>query len=93
MRRMSALLLALGDAARAVVRATLDRGFENERSTAIALVNERREACSVGAIRRAQLALEQDGARDRAGDEWLGYAALLVHVDRIMRDLTAPLPE
>ena len=93
MRRMSALLFALGNAVRTVVRATLDDGFDDERSTAIAVVNERREACSQGAIRRAQLALEQEGARDRTGDEWLGYAALLVHVDRITRDLTAPLPD
>ena len=58
----------------------------------LAIVNDRREACTSGAVRRAQLALEQEGLRDPSGDEWLGYAALLVHVDRIVRDLTGPLP-
>ena len=92
MRRMSALLLALGGAVRAVMHAGIDEHYLGDVSTAIGNVNEKREACSLGAIRRAQLALEQEGSRDRAGDEWLGYAAVLVHVDRIMRDLTGPLP-
>ena len=92
MRRMSALLLALGGAVRAVMRAGIDEQYQDDVSTALGNVNEMREACSLGAIRRAQLALEHEGSRDRAGDEWLGYAAVLVHVDRVMRDLTGPLP-
>ena len=91
MRRMSGLLLALGDAVRAVVHAGLGSEDHDIPST-IAIVNDRREACTSGAVRRAQLALEQEGLRDPSGDEWLGYAALLVHVDRIVRDLTGPLP-
>ncbi len=93
MRRMSALLLAIGDAVRAVVQATLDNRGESDVAAALLTVTEKREACSRGAIRRAQLALEDETAPDRSGGEWLGYAALLVHVDRIVRDLTAPLPD
>jgi uncharacterized membrane protein YgaE (UPF0421/DUF939 family) len=92
MNKMGALLLALGSAVRTVIRAGIDEHPRDDVSAAIRNVNEKREACSLGAIRRAQLALEQEGGRDRAGDEWLGYAAVLVHVDRIMRDLTGPLP-
>ena len=57
-------------------------------------VRARRERCVQGASRRARLALEHDEGTD--GDqlegEWLGYAALLVQVDRIVGDLSAPLP-
>ena len=88
----SALLVALSGAVRAVLHAGIDEHYLGDVSTAIGNVNEKREACSLGAIRRAQLALEHEGSRDRAGDEWLGYAAVLVHVDRVMRDLTGPLP-
>ena len=47
-----------------------------------------------GASRRARLALEHDeGAEgDQLESEWLSYAALLVQVDRIVNDLSAPLP-
>jgi uncharacterized membrane protein YgaE (UPF0421/DUF939 family) len=92
MRKMSALLLALSGAVREVMRAGIDEHHRGNVPTAIGEVNEKREACSLGAKRRAQLALEQEGGRRREGDEWLGYAAVLVHVDRIMRDLTGPLP-
>jgi hypothetical protein len=47
-----------------------------------------------GASRRARSAIEHDqepGADELEG-EWLGYAALLVQVDRIVGDLSAPLP-
>jgi len=91
MRKMSGLLIALGDAVRAVVHAGLGSPDHNIPST-LAIVSDRREACTSGAVRRAQLALEQEGLRDPSGDEWLGYAALLVHVDRIVLDLTGPLP-
>ena len=82
----------VGGAVRAVMRAGIDEQYQDDVSTALGNVNEMREACSLGAIRRAQLTLEHEGSRDRAGDEWLGYAAVLVHVDRVMRDLTGPLP-
>jgi hypothetical protein len=50
--------------------------------------------CVRGASRRARLALEQDGGvdDDQLESEWLGYAALLVQVDRIVGDISAPLP-
>ena len=48
----------------------------------------------LGASRRAQSALQHDEAPegDQLQGEWLSYAALLVQVDRIVRDLSAPLP-
>ena len=48
-----------------------------------------------GARHRARLALEGDAASedDRSAAEWLGYAAVFVHVDRIVHDLTGPLPD
>jgi hypothetical protein len=55
----------------------------------------RRDRCARGASRRARVALEHDDDADHAGQlevEWLGYAALLVQVDRIVGDLSAPLP-
>ena len=47
-----------------------------------------------GASRRAKLAIEHDEAfdADELEGEWFGYAALLVQVDRIVGDLSAPLP-
>ena len=47
-----------------------------------------------GAARRARLALEHDELfdGDQLEGEWLGYAALVVQVDRIVGDLSAPLP-
>ena len=47
-----------------------------------------------GASRRARMALDHgDGpGDDEIEAEWLGYAALLVQVDRIVGDLSAPLP-
>jgi hypothetical protein len=61
---------------------------------ALAEVRARRASCARGASRRAQLALEHnEGADDlQLEGEWLGYAALLVQVDRIVGDLSAPLP-
>ena len=54
------------------MRAGIDEQYQDDVSTALGNVNEIREACSLAAIRRAQLALEREGSRDRAGDEWLG---------------------
>jgi hypothetical protein len=34
-----------------------------------------------------------DSADVRSAAEWLGYAAVLVYVDRIVHDLTGPLPD
>ena len=51
-------------------------------------------ACAQACVRRARLALEHDEAfaADELEGEWLGYAALLVQVDRIVVDLSAPVP-
>ena len=54
----------------------------------------KRERCTQAAYRRARVALDRDDATaaDQHESEWLGYAALLVQVDRIVVDLGAPLP-
>ncbi|HTN78335.1 MAG TPA: FUSC family protein [Acidimicrobiales bacterium] len=92
MPKLSALLVALGDAVRSVADDRLNEGHEEDAHAAVELARTRRDECSLSAIRRAELALQHENVQDRAGGEWLGYAALLVHVDRIIRDLTAPLP-
>ncbi len=95
MRKMSALLGSLVEAVRAVSHDVLDEADEPRAPTALEELGRRRADCTQAAVRRAQLALQRDeGAPDdRAGDDWLGYAAVLVHVDRIVRDLTDPLPK
>ena len=95
MTRMSALLGALAGAVRAVGHDVLDEAEEPHTSAALEEVRRRRDDCTQAAVRRAQLALrnDEDAPDQYAGDEWLGYAAVLVHVDRIVRDLTDPLPE
>ena len=51
------------------------------------------QACLRGAFRRARLALDHGESGDaQVEGEWLGYAALLVQVDRIIGDLGAPQP-
>ena len=64
--------------------ASLDRSFDE--------LLVRRDRCVVGAARRARLALDDDDDPDGLEGEWLGYAALLVQVDRIIGDLRAPRP-
>jgi len=88
-------MLALARSVRAVVSAGLDETKVPERDAAITDVRARREECMAGARRRARLALEPDAPSedDRAASEWLGYAAVLMHVDWIVHDLTEPLPE
>jgi hypothetical protein len=93
MPAMGELLIALAGAVRALVQDVLG---DEEADLAVALddVRARRARCVRGASRRARVALEQGEAPD--GDplagEWLNYAALLVQVDRIVGDLSAPLP-
>ena len=93
--RMAALMLALAHGVRAVVQAGLGDIEDAEADAAIADVRAKREECLAGARRRARLALDSDAGSedDRSAAEWLGYAAVLVHVDRIVHDLTGPLPE
>jgi uncharacterized membrane protein YgaE (UPF0421/DUF939 family) len=94
MPAMGALLVALGGAVRALVQDMLGESEAAHLAGSLAEVRVRRELCVQGASRRARSAIEHDEALD--GDElegeWLSYAALLVQVDRIVGDLSAPLP-
>jgi uncharacterized membrane protein YgaE (UPF0421/DUF939 family) len=94
MSAMGGLLIALASAVRSLVRDVLDASADAELACSLAVLHERRAACARGASRRARLALDDDHDLDggqREG-EWLSYAALLVQVDRIVVDLSAPLP-
>jgi uncharacterized membrane protein YgaE (UPF0421/DUF939 family) len=94
MPAMGALFTALAGAVRAVVRDVLDESDHTALEESLTEVRARRAACVRGAFRRARLALDH-GERlddDQLEGEWLGYAALLVQVDRIVGDLSAPLP-
>ena len=95
MPAMGALLGALGRAVDAVVHEVLGEPDDTDITEALSEVQARRARCVLGASRRAQLALEHDEAADvdQLESEWLSYAALLVQVDRIVQDLSAPLPE
>jgi len=93
MPAMGTLLIALADALRAVVANLVADGdgdvSEDRVATSLAEVRARRDRCAQGASRRARLALEdQTHADDELAVEWLGYAALLVQVDRIVADLS-----
>jgi uncharacterized membrane protein YgaE (UPF0421/DUF939 family) len=94
---MAALLHALGGAIRALTL-SVEGADEQGVADAISRVNECRRAVARAATRRAREAAPSDGSLAEAlppvaGGEWLSYAALLVQVDRIVEDLTAPLPE
>ena len=54
----------------------------------------KRDRCAQGAARRARLALEHDESLDydQLEGEWLGYAALIVQVERIVADLERATP-
>jgi hypothetical protein len=94
MPAMGALLVALGAAVRALAHDVLGESEDACLVGSLAEVRVRRERCVQGASRRARSALEHDEAldRDELEGEWLSYAALLVQVDRIVGDLSAPLP-
>ncbi|MGH9215649.1 MAG: FUSC family protein [Acidimicrobiales bacterium] len=94
MPAMGALLVALGSAVRALVQDVLGEPEAANLAGSLAEVRERRERCVQGASRRARSALEHDEAldADELEGEWLSYAALLVQVDRIVGDVSAPLP-
>jgi hypothetical protein len=94
MPAMGALLVALASAVRALVQDVLGESQETTVALTLEEVRVRRERCAQGASRRARLALEHDGALEgsQLAGEWLSYAALLVQVDRIVGDLSAPLP-
>jgi len=95
MPAMGMLLIALASALRAVVaNLVADGDARDDRVvSSLAEVRARRDRCAQGATRRARLALEDQEQLDYELEvEWLGYAALLVQVDRIVGDLSAPLP-
>ena len=94
MPSMGALLVALGRAVGALVHEVLGECDDTDVVAALSEVQARRARCVLGASRRAQSALQHDEAPegDQLQGEWLSYAALLVQVDRIVRDLSAPLP-
>jgi hypothetical protein len=94
MRSMGILLVALADAVRALVRHVVHDAPEAEVVTALNVVRAQRNRCVQGAARRARMALEHDHEADaeQLEGEWLGYAAILVQVERIVGDLSAPLP-
>jgi uncharacterized membrane protein YgaE (UPF0421/DUF939 family) len=94
MPAMGALLAGLADAVRALVSDVLGQPGRVPLSDALVEVRARRARCVHGASRRARLALEHPGGGEvgELEGEWLNYAALLVQVDRIVVDLSAPLP-
>jgi uncharacterized membrane protein YgaE (UPF0421/DUF939 family) len=94
MPAMGALLMALADAVHAVVQDVLGESDDDDVNRSLTEVWVRRQRCVQGAARRARLALEQDEHGDdvQLESEWLSYAAILVQVDRIVADLSAPLP-
>jgi hypothetical protein len=98
MPAMGALLVALGGAVRALAYDVLGVPGRVELDGALAEIRIQRQRCVRGASRRARVALEHDAEAGRSAegtaleDEWLNYAAILVQVDRIVGDLSAPLP-
>ena len=94
MRGMGELLIALSHAVRALVDDLLaDPGTAASLPDALTGVRAQRERCVSAASRRARLALERGiGSGDEVEAEWLNYTAMLVQVDRIVTDLSAPLP-
>ena len=94
MPAMGALLAALSRVVGAVVADMLGEVVGDDPAAALSEVRTRRARCVLGASRRARTALERDEspAGDLLEGEWLSYAAILVQVDRIVRDLSAPLP-
>ena len=94
MPAMGALLVALASAVRALVDDVLGGTGDGNLNRALAEVRTRRARCMQGASRRARAALEHGThpGGDELESEWLGYAALLVQVDRIVGDLSASVP-
>jgi len=91
---MGSLLIALADAVRTLMDAVLGVSDSTDVARSLEKVRARRAQCMRGAFRRARTALEHQAEPDgfEMESEWLGYAALLVQVDRIVGDLSAPVP-
>jgi uncharacterized membrane protein YgaE (UPF0421/DUF939 family) len=94
MPSMGALLVALAGAVRAVAQEVLGQAQDSDVAEALAEVRTRRARCVHGATRRARVAIDHGelAEAEYLEGEWLSYAALLVQVDRIVGDLSAPLP-
>ena len=91
MPAMGALFIALASAVRTSVQNVLGEADDDSVDRSLAEVQTRRKACLRGAVRRARLALDHAESCDaQVEGEWLGYTALLVQVDRIIGDLSAP---
>jgi uncharacterized membrane protein YgaE (UPF0421/DUF939 family) len=93
MPAMGQLLIALAAAVRATVTSVLDSSQHADISATLDEVRARRDVCMQAASRRARHAIDQEDADPVIAEgEWLNYAAMLVQVDRIVADLSAPLP-
>ena len=93
MPAMGALLGALADLVRALLGEVLGSGPAAGVAESLGAVRARRVQCARGAGRRAQPAVVALGPVDEQVEgEWLNYAAILVQVDRIVADLSAPAP-
>ena len=93
MPTMGALLGALADLIRAFTGELLGTATATDVADALGEVRLRRERCTQSASRRARLALAHEDDDDESLEsEWLGYAALVVQVDRIAGDLGPPEP-
>jgi hypothetical protein len=93
MPAMGSLFVALAGAVRTSVQNVIGEADDDSVARSLAEVQTRRTACLRGAFRRARLALDRGESGDaQLEGEWLGYAALLVQVDRIIGDLGAPQP-
>jgi hypothetical protein len=94
MRAMSSLLAGLGRLVGAVVGDVLGQGAPADEARALEEGRLRREACAPAASRRARGALSDHAveAHETGALQWMTYAALLVQVDRIIEDLSGPLP-
>jgi hypothetical protein len=91
MPAMGALLGALAELIRTFAHELLGTAATTDVTNALDEVRQRRERCTQAATRRARLALDhEDTDDDRLESEWLGYAALVVQVDRIAADLEPP---
>ena len=90
---MGSVLVAVAGTVRAVVEAVLGNVPQDGLARQLEEVRRRRQQCAHDAAQLARTARDGGGGPDTVTDaEWLGYAALLVQVDRIVADLSTPLP-
>jgi hypothetical protein len=94
MAAMGTLLEELAGAIRAVAAQALSGTEEAAVAERLDAVRAQWQRCLHGARRRAREAWEGEATAEalQLEGEWLGYGAILVQVDRIVDDLSAPLP-